>query len=308
MPIFATQNTSSTPRRSKLRRIAAAGIAAMTALTLSSCGLTQAGSATSDEKTISIIATETPRYQEPTEIARELLAEEGWELETTYVTDIIQPNEAVSQGEYDANFFQHAAYLRQFNEDNGTAVEPAFSVFYSPSGIFSLKYDSLEELPEGAKLSIPVDRSNNGRALHLLAEAGLIEVDESVEITELSQSDITANPKSFEFVEVDQQSSARTLPDVDAAFAFGSSVVEAGYDYDDVLLAVEDHDDFFPFTVFLSVPEGERDSEKIRALQEAYQSPEVADWFAEYMNGVNEFSDHYTVDNVQERWEEFLSK
>src|SRR5690625_7794626 len=93
MPIFATQNTSSTPRRSKLRRIAAAGIAAMTALTLSSCGLTQAGSATSDEKTISIIVTETPRYQEPTEIARELLAEEGWELETTYVTDIIQPNE-----------------------------------------------------------------------------------------------------------------------------------------------------------------------------------------------------------------------
>jgi D-methionine transport system substrate-binding protein len=305
MPIFATHNTTPTPRRPQLRRLAAAGIAAMTALTLSSCGLTQAGSATED-KTISIIVTETPRYQESTEIARELLAEDGWALEPTYVTDIIQPNEAVSQGEYDANFFQHAAYLRQFNEDNGTAVEPAFSVFYSPSGIFSLEYDSLEELPDGATLSIPVDRSNNGRALHLFAEAGLLEVDESVEITELSQSDITSNPKSFEFVEVDQQSSARTLPDVDAAFAFGSSVVEAGYDYDEVLLAEEDHDDFFPFTVFLSVPEGERDSEKIRALQEAYQSPEVADWFADYMDGVNEFSDHYTVDNVDERWDEFL--
>ncbi|HEY4557330.1 MAG TPA: MetQ/NlpA family ABC transporter substrate-binding protein [Enteractinococcus sp.] len=306
MPFFADHG--STKRFSTLRRLAATGIAAATAMTLSSCGLTQAGSAASEDNTISLIVTETPRYQEPTEIAKEILAEDGWELETTYVTDIIQPNEVVSQGEYDANFFQHAAYLRQFNEDNNTAVEPAFSVFYSPSGIFSLQYDSLDELPEGATISIPVDRSNNGRAIHLLAQAGLIEIDESVEITELSQSDITANPKSFEFVEVDQQSSARTLPDVDAAFAFGSSVVEAGYEYDDVLLAVEEHDDFFPFTVFLAVPEGERDSEKIRALQEAYQSPEVAAWFEEYMDGVNEFSDAYTVDNVGERWNEFLER
>ena len=301
MPFFPTQ----TPNIAQFRRALSAGIATAATLALTSCGLTQAGSAASEDRTISLIVTETPRYQEPTEIARELLAEDGWELETTYVTDIIQPNEAVSEGEYDANFFQHAAYLRQFNDDNHTAVEPAFSVFYSPSGVFSLKYDSLDALPEGATLSIPVDRSNNGRALHLFAQAGLIEVDESVEITELSQSDITANPKSFEFVEVDQQSSARTLPDVDAAFAFGSSVVEAGYEYDDVLLAVEEHEDFFPFTVFLSVAEGERDTEKTRALQEAYQSDEVAEWFAEYMNGVNEFSDAYSVDNVEERWNEF---
>src|SRR5690625_1320938 len=120
MPIFATQNTSSTPRRSKLRRIAAAGIAAMTALTLSSCGLTQAGSASSDEKAVSSVVTETPRYQERTEIAGELLAEEGWESETTSVTDITQPRDAVSQGAYDANFFRHAADLRHFDQDDGT--------------------------------------------------------------------------------------------------------------------------------------------------------------------------------------------
>src|SRR5699024_3940391 len=79
--------------------------AAMTILGLSGCGLTTA-QGDSDDRTISIIVTDTPPYQEPTEIARELLAEQGWELDATYVTDIIQPNEAVTQGEYDANFFQ----------------------------------------------------------------------------------------------------------------------------------------------------------------------------------------------------------
>src|SRR5699024_2240669 len=126
MPFFATQTTSSL----RYGRVALVMIAAMTALGLTGCGLTTA-QGDSDDRTISIIVTETPPYQEPTEIARELLAEQGWELEATYVTDIIQPNEAVNQGEYDANFFQHAAYLRQFNADNGTEIEPAFSVFYT---------------------------------------------------------------------------------------------------------------------------------------------------------------------------------
>lgn len=281
--------------------------AAMTILGLSGCGLTTA-QGDSDDRTISIIVTETPPYQEPTEIARELLAEQGWELDATYVTDIIQPNEAVTQGEYDANFFQHAAYLRQFNADNGTEIEPAFSVFYTPSGIFSLKHDSLDELPDGATISLPVDRSNNGRALHLFAASDLIEVDESVPVAELSQSDITANPHAFEFVEVDQQSAARTLPDVDAGFAFTSSVAEAGYDYEDIMLAVEDHDDFFPFTLLLSVKEGDRHSEKTQALQEAYQSPEIAEWYAQYLNGANVYSDEYTLDTIDDRWQQFLAE
>ena len=153
-----------------------------------------------------------------------------------------------------------------------------------------------------------MDRSNNGRALHLFATSDLIEVDESVPIAELSQSDITANPHALEFVEVDQQSAARTLPDVDAGFAFTSSVAEAGYDYEDIMLAVEDHDDFFPFTLLLSVKEGDRHSEKTQALQEAYQSPDIAEWYAEYLNGANVYSDAYTLDTIDDRWHQFLAE
>src|SRR5699024_438362 len=142
---------------------------------------------------------------EPTEIARELLAEEGWELETTYVTDIVQPNQVLSQGEYDANYFQHLAYLRQFNADNGTEVEPAFSTYYQPYGIFSLQHDSFEDLPYGAQVSQAVDTANNGRGIKLLADQGLLDIDESIPVTELFQADIIESPKNFQFIGTDQQ-------------------------------------------------------------------------------------------------------
>lgn len=305
MPFFATQTTSS------FRRKITVGLGTLAALALTSCGLTQASSTEGDasDKTITLIVTESAPYQEPTEIARELLAEDGWELETTYITDIVQPNQVVSQGEYDANYFQHLAYLRQFNADNGTEVEPAFSTYYQPSGIFSLQHDSFQDLPDGAEISLAVDTANNGRGIKLLADHGLLQIDESVPVTELSQADILDNPKNFQFIEIDQQSSAHTLTDVDAGFAFARLVAEAGHDVHDVALALEEDDDVRrPYTNVIAVQPGEQDSEKTQALQRAYQSPEVQEWFAEYLDGAIEYNDDITTENAQEIWSEFTAE
>lgn len=274
------------------------------ALALTSCGLAAGGE---EDKTISIIVTESAPYQEPTEIVKELLAEDGWTLDTTYVTDIIQPNNVVAQGEFDANYFQNAAYLRQFNEDNGTDVVPAFSVYYAPSGIFSLKYDSLEDLPDGAQISLPVDTANNGRGIKILADAGLLEVDDSTPVTNLSQRDITENPHNFEFIEIDQQSTAQTLPDVDAGFSFVRMIVEADYDLDEVTLELEpEAEDSLPYSIVVGVQPGNEDTEKTQVLQEAYQSEEVEEWFDDYLEGSVEFTDEYTTDNITEPWEKFV--
>ncbi len=289
-----------------LRRTLTAAIGALMALALTGCGL---AGANEDDKTISIIVTESAPFQEPTEIAKELLAEEGWDLQPTYVTDIVQPNQVVSQGEYDANFFQHLAYLRQFNEDNGTNVEPAFSSYYQQSGIFSLNYDSLDDLPNGAEIALPVDTANNGRGIKLLAEHGLLEIDESVPVTALSKSDITKNPHNFEFVEVDQQSTAHTLSDVDAGFVFSRLVAEAGHDVHETALALEEDEDVrHPYTNVVAVQPGDQDSEKTQALQEAYQSPEVQEWMEDYLDGVLEYNDELTTDNAQETWETFVDE
>ena len=289
------------------------GVIALTlsAFALGGCGLTQSAPSVqeSQDRTIRMIVTESAPYQEPTEIAKEVLAEDGWELETTYVTDIIQPNQVVSQGEYDANYFQNAAYLRQFNKDNGTDVAPAFSVYYAPAGLFSLKYDSLDELPDGAQISLPVDTANNGRGIKMLADAGLLEIDESVDVNELSQGDIIDNPHDFDFIEVDQQSTAQTLPDVDAGFSFVRMVVEADYDLDEITLELEPElDNTLPYSIVVGVQPGTEDSEKTQALQQAYHSQEVQDWFADYLEGSVAFTDEYTTDNIADPWEDFTQE
>lgn len=300
-------STASASRRS--RRLAALGLSLVAGLALTSCGLANAGSSVDEDQTISMILTESAPYQEPTEIVKEKLEEQGWTLETTYVTDIILPNQAVSNGEHDVNYFQHLAYLNQFNQDNGTAVEPIFSVFYARAGVFSLTVDTLDDLPEGGQIAVPVDTSNNGRALALLADAGVIEVDESKEPTELSQRDITSNPKNLEFIEVDQQSLAQTLPDVDAAFVFVRLVAEAGYETEDTSLVLEsDPDVELPFTNGIAANADFRDTEGARVLQEAYQSEEIAEWFADYQGGVLDYTDQITVENSADTWADFTSE
>lgn len=271
------------------------------ALGLTSCGLVE------DDETISIVVTESAPFQEPAEIAAELLAEQGYELDITYMTDIVQPNQVVNQGEFDANYFQHLAYLHNFNQSNDTEVEPLFSVYYAPAGLFSLTYDSLEKLPDGAEINLPVDPSNNGRALRLLADEGLIEVDESVSVIELTQNDITDNPRDFQFVETDQQSAAQVLPDVDAGFAFVRLIAEADLDLEETTLSIEDGREEVrtPFTCVVAVgPDGVTD-EQAQALQDAFQSEEVEQWFEEYQGGVIDFEDFMTTENAEEIWADF---
>jgi D-methionine transport system substrate-binding protein len=306
---MSSHRNSTTVRRRLIAAVRIPALAAVAGLALTSCGLAQNAGNVDEDRTISMIVTESAPYQEPTELVKEQLAQEGWTLETTYVTDIIQPNQTVQQGEYDVNFFQHIAYLDQFNTDNDTSLEPIFSIYYGRSGFFSTKHGSFDDLPDGAQISIPVDTSNNGRALKLLEEAGLIKLDPEKSVTEISQQDIIANPKNLTFIEVDQQSLAQTLPDVDAGFGFIRLIAEAGYDVEETQLILEsDPDVELPFSVVLTAKPEFRDTEAARVLQEAYQSDEVEQWYEDYQGGVVEFTDKITVDNSAQIWADYTAQ
>lgn len=284
------------------RRLSLTAAGAVALMAVSGCGL-----AGDEENTISIIVTESAPFQEPAEIVADQLADQGYELDIRYVTDINIPNQSVQDGEYDANYFQHLAYLDNFNRSNDTEIAPAFSVYYAPAGLFSLEHDSLDELPDGAQINLPVDPSNNGRALQLLADEGLIEIDESVPVIELTQSDITSNPKDLDFIETDQQEGARALSDVDAGFAFVRLVAEAGHDVEDSTLAIEDGREEVrtPFTCVVAVNPEDVTSEEAELLQDAFQSEEVEQWFQDYQGGVVDYDDSITIDDAAEVWEEF---
>lgn len=278
---------TTTPQISLTRRQAllGSGLGLATALGLSACGAQSASNST--DKTITIVATESAPYQEPVNIAKEILAEQGWELKPTFVTDIVQPNLEVAQGKYDVNYFQHVAYLEQFNEDKGLDNIPLFYEYTSPAGLWSAHYTSLDELPDGAKIALPVDTSNNGRGLKLLEQAGLLTLTEGKSVIHLSQQDIIDNPRNLEFIEVDQQSLSQTYEDVDAGFLFVRLAAEIGLTPDDAV-AFETTEDALPYICVVASRPDFAGTEKAKVLQEAFHSERVREWFENYIGGVLE--------------------
>ena len=280
-------SSSSAPTLSRRRVLSGSlGMAALLGVgsLTSGCGLVDR---IGGDRTLRLVVTENAPFQEPTRIAQRILEADGWEFDATYVTDIIQPNHAVNNGEYDVNFFQNISYLRQFNEDNDLDIEPIFFMFEQPSGIYSQQYDSLHEIPDGAQIALPVDTANNGRGIRLLARGGLIEIDESKHVAALSVQDITANPKDLQFIEVDQQSVGQIYSDVDAVFGFARLLAEIDVLPDEVLV-MESAEEALPFALAVCARPGFREEqpERYEALKAAYHSAEVREWYGEYLDGL----------------------
>ena len=211
------------------------------------------------------------------------LAAQGITLEIKEFTDYVTPNDAVEYGEIDANYFQHIPYLESFNTEHGYHLVNAGGIHVEPIALYSSKYSSLSDLPNGAVIAIPNDPTNEGRALLLLQSAGLIKLraDAGLEAIPL---DITENPKNFKFSEIEAATLPRVLSDVDAAVINGNYAIPAGLVATRDGLFVEGADS--PYVNVIAVKEGNENNPAIKALIEALKSDEVAAFVAEkYKNG-----------------------
>ena len=74
-------------------------------------------------------------------------------------------------------------------------------------GIYSKKVKALDELKDGALVAIPNDPTNGGRALILMAKAGIITLKDNNDIKATVQ-DVVANPKNIQFQEVESSSAS----------------------------------------------------------------------------------------------------
>ena len=211
------------------------------------------------------------------------LAAQGITLEIKEFTDYVTPNDAVEYGEIDANYFQHIPYLESFNTEHGYHLVNAGGIHVEPIALYSSKYSSLSDLPNGAVIAIPNDPTNEGRALLLLQSAGLIKLraDAGLEAIPL---DFTENPKNFKFSEIEAATLPRVLSDVDAAIINGNYAIPAGLVATRDGLFVEGADS--PYVNVIAVKEGNENNPAIKALIEALKSDEVAAFVAEkYKNG-----------------------
>jgi len=231
--------------------------------------------------TIKVGATPEP-HARILEFVKEKLASEGVNLEIVVFNDYVQPNVQLYEKQLDANYFQHVPYLEEFNAEKGYDLVKVVGVHIEPIVAYSEKISSIDELKDGAKIAIPNDATNSGRALALLAKNNLLTLKDGVGILATVQ-DIVDNPRKFEIVELEAATLPRVLPDVDVAVINTNYALEAGLVPTRDALFIEDSDS--PYVNILTARPDNKDDEAIRKLAAALNSAEVKQFIEETYEG-----------------------
>lgn len=211
-----------------------------------------------------------------------LLEKQGITLEIKEFTDYIQPNVQLDEKQLDANFFQHQPYLDDQNKNNKTDLISVASVHVEPFGAYSKKIKSIDELADGAKVAIPNDATNGGRALILLAKNGLITLKDDTNIA-ATKADIVENKKNLKIIELEAAMLPRQLDEVDLALINTNFALDAGLVPTKDALFIEGTDS--PYANILVTRQDNKDSDAIQKLVAALNSPEAKAFIEEKYEG-----------------------
>jgi len=212
--------------------------------------------------------------EEVAEVVKKVAATKGLNVQLVPFSDYALVNEALARGDLDANAFQHKPYLDAQIAARGYKIVPVGFTFVQPIGLYSKKLKAVADLPKGAKIGLPNDPSNGGRALNLLAAQGLIKLKDGKGLSP-SLLDIAENPKGLVFSELDAAQLPRALPDLDAAVINTDHAINGGLDIRKDTIAVEAREGN-PYANFIAARQGEENRPEIKTFVASYQSPEVA--------------------------------
>ncbi len=261
-----------------LKQLTQLGLVASLIVGLAGCGEKQA-----DE--ISVGATVGPHAQVVEAVAKEA-AKQGLKVKVVEFSDYITPNAALEDGSIDLNSYQHLPFLNNYNNSHDAHLVSIGESILMRMGIYSNKFRSLEELPEGARIAIPNDPTNGGRGLLLFSDAGLITLKSDIGF-KATLNDIVDNPKKFKFLEVDAAQLPRTLDDVDAAAITMNYVMSAGLDPKKQGIYLESKQAPLAVMVIAS-READKDKEAYKKFVEIYQSQPIRDFMQKTFNGTIE--------------------
>lgn len=211
------------------------------------------------------------------------LKAQGIELEIVEFTDYVTPNLSLADGELDANFFQHEPYLNDHKAKENLDIVSLGNVHVEPMALYSSKYSSLDEIPDGATIGIPNDTVNGGRALLLLEANGLLELKENVGYEANEKTDIVDNPKNLKFKPLEAALLPTTLDDVDGSVINGNYALDAGLNPVEDGLLIEGGQS--PYANLVAVKAGEESQDKFVKLLQALQSEKVKNYILEEYKG-----------------------
>ncbi|WP_262273325.1 MetQ/NlpA family ABC transporter substrate-binding protein [Microvirga yunnanensis] len=206
---------------------------------------------------------------------------EGFKVEVTEFTEPTQINEATQAGDIDVSNFQHVPYMQRQNESRGYKISAIKPAYVAPGGIYSAKYKSLAEIPNGAKIGIPNDPANESRALALLQKAGLIKLKDPASIS-ASVRDVAENPKNLDIILLDEIMLPRSLSDLGAAFVTLNKGVLAGLDPKNAIML---EDKTSPWAIVWSARNDKVDDPQIKRFIAVFESEPIKNYIVQRFNG-----------------------
>nr|WP_307998551.1 MetQ/NlpA family ABC transporter substrate-binding protein [uncultured Merdimonas sp.] len=257
----------------KRKIVSLLGCTVMLSMLMAGCGSSDSGSdseeQTSGTKDKIVIGTSSVS-KDLAESGREELENMGYEVEIKVFDDYVLPNDALVEGSVDANIYQHEPYMDNYNESNGTNIvmlSPKLWNYYS--GLYSVKADSLEELPDGGPIGIAEDASNISEQLQELQEAGLITLNDKPSSGEFfTLADVIDNPHGYEII-TGGGNKYQNMEDFTALIGTSNTMAEAGIDPTEHLLKKFVDNEL---AEGMCVMEENQDAEWVKDLMTAYTS------------------------------------
>jgi D-methionine transport system substrate-binding protein len=230
-------------------------------------------------------------------VVQKVAKREGLNVKVIEFNDYVQPNAALDSGDLDANSFQTGPYLdsqiklesrhhgQHAVRQRGYKIVNAGLTYISPIGVYSKKLKSLNDLPQGAKVAVPNDPSNENRALLLLQSKGLIKLRAGAGTNgnNATPLDVASNPKKVKLVELDAAQLPRALGDVDAAVINTNYALAAGLQPTKDAIAIEDIHS--PYANLIAVRAQDKDKPWVKKLVAAYQSEDVRQFIKNEFKG-----------------------
>lgn len=199
------------------------------------------------------------------------------------MSDLLQADVALNEGEVDFNVEQHTAYMENFNQkQNGhlAAVTPIPTV---PAGIFPGSKTSLDQVADGDTIAVPNDASNTARAYVLLQKIGWIKLDPNKDLSTVTQQDIVENPHHLKFTEM----KSLTIPSVRSDFSYivitGAIIYNTKIDPQTALAK----EDILPHLLLqLVIQDKDKDAQWVKDIADAYHSDEFKEYMKKNNNGL----------------------
>ena len=265
----------------KFRKIWTLGLAVVLgAGVVAGCGSEQAST---DKKTITYSKSQGPYSELFENGVKPILEKQGYTVTGKDLSDLLQADVALNDGEVDFNVEQHTAYMENFNKKQDGHLVALTPIPTVPAGIYAGKKDNLTQIADSDTIAVPNDASNTARAYALLQKAGWIKLDPAKDLATVTQQDIVENPHNLKFTEM----KSLNIPAVRGDFAYivitGSIVYNAKIDPSTALLK----EDILPHLLLqLVVHEKNKDAKWAQDIVKAYRSDEFKDYLKKNDNGL----------------------